>query len=162
MRLREQVRKYLMKIVTSSPHVPCSSTNSNVPRCVDQQQRSLMLARGSLATCYINDTMVDQNLSSSNLYDTYSEYIRATERQLLCLGNWTALLIRNAAAYLLSVPGMYTSICYLYEVIGNGIGLRFVFFPVIFFLKSSLVKKRLHTYWKPLDFCCASWLYLAL
>ena len=45
------------------------STNSNVPKClrVDQQQRSLMLARGSLATCYINVLIVDQNLSSINV-----------------------------------------------------------------------------------------------
>ena len=35
----------------------------------DQQQRSLMLARGHLATCYINVPMVVQNLSSS-----YSSY----------------------------------------------------------------------------------------
>ena len=44
------------------------STNSNVPRRlrVDQQQRSLMLALGSLATRYINVTLVDQNLSSGN------------------------------------------------------------------------------------------------
>ena len=44
------------------------SANSNVTRClrVDQQQRSLMLARGSLATCYIDVPMVDRNLSSSS------------------------------------------------------------------------------------------------
>ena len=51
------------------------STNSTVPRClrVDQQQRPLMLARGSLATCFINVPMVDQNLSLPVifLYDTY-------------------------------------------------------------------------------------------
>ena len=46
------------------------STNSVAPRClrVDQQQRSLMLARGSLATCYINVPMVDQNISSSSFH----------------------------------------------------------------------------------------------
>ena len=43
--------------------------NSNVPACVrvDEQQRSLMLARGSLATCYINVPMVDQTSSSNVL-----------------------------------------------------------------------------------------------
>ena len=50
-------------------------TNSNAPWClrVDQQQRSLMLACGTLATCYINVPMVDQNLSLPVifLYDTY-------------------------------------------------------------------------------------------
>ena len=52
-----------------------SSINSDLPRrryvlpvvvLIGQQQRSLTLARGSLATCHINDPMVDQNLSSSN------------------------------------------------------------------------------------------------
>ena len=59
-----------------------------------------MLARGSLATYHINVPMVDQNLSSSNFLVLY---VRAAQYQLLCLGHWTALLIRNPAAYLLSV-----------------------------------------------------------
>ena len=43
------------------------STNSNLPRClrVDQQQLSVMLARASLATCCVNDPMVDYKVSYS-------------------------------------------------------------------------------------------------
>ena len=59
-----------------------------------------MLARGSLSTRYINVPMVDENLASSICLVLY---VRATQYQLLCLGNWTALMIRNPAAYLLSV-----------------------------------------------------------
>ena len=70
-----------------------------------------MLARGSLATCHINVPMVDQNLSSSNFIVLY---VRATEHQSLCLGHWAALLIRNPAAYLLSVyvDRLYNGDCY--------------------------------------------------
>ena len=87
-----------------------SSINSHLRRrrCVlrvvvliDQQEHSLMLARGSLATCYINVPMVDQNLSSSSNFLVW--YVRATGKRLLCLGHWTALLVRNPAAYCLRI-----------------------------------------------------------
>ena len=40
-------------------------------RSMDQHQRFLMLACGSLATCDIDVPMVDQNFSVTFLYDTY-------------------------------------------------------------------------------------------
>ena len=82
------------------------ATYRSVPWClhVDQQQRSLMLARGSLAinTCYIIVPMVDQNLSSSNFLVWY----------VLLTSKYSVLAIGPPYGYV--IP---THICYQYSYI---------------------------------------------
>ena len=76
-----------------------STTTEMYPmgRYIDQQQRSLILARGSLATCYINARWsTETSLPVTFLYDTY-----VLLNGNYCLCNWTASPIRNPAAYLL-------------------------------------------------------------
>ena len=84
----------------------CAWANSNVSWClrVDQQQRSLMLARRSLATCYIDVPMVDQNLSPSTFL---VQYVRATVNS-----NYSVLAIGPIYWYV--IP---PHICYQYSYI---------------------------------------------